>query len=52
MKQQLQRLQNAAAGFILNKYANINDAINKKWLPKEERIEYSLAIMRFKAIYD
>ena len=27
MKQQLQKVQNAAAGFALNKYANINDII-------------------------
>ena len=27
MKQQLQQKQNAAAGFVLNKYANINDVI-------------------------
>ena len=53
MKQQLhQKVQNAAAGFVLNKYANINDFINMKWLPIEERIEYSLAVMRFKAIFD
>ena len=52
MKQQLQKVQNAAVGFVLNKYANINDAINIKWLPIEEQIEYSLAIMGFKAIYD
>ena len=25
MKQQLQKVQNAAAGFVLNKYGNIND---------------------------
>ena len=52
MKQQLQKVQNAAAGFGLNKYANINDLINIKWLPIKERIEYSLAVMGFKAICD
>ena len=50
MKQQLQKLQNAAAGFVLTKYASINDVINIKWLLIEERIEYSLAVMGFKAI--
>ena len=45
-------VQNAASGFILNKYPNINDAMNIKWLPIEEQIEYSLIIMRFKAIYN
>ena len=52
MKQQLQKVQNAAAGFVLNEYPNINDVINIKWLPIEERIEYSLAVMGFKAICD
>ena len=52
MKQQLQKVQDAAAGFVLNEYPNINDVINIKWLPIEERIEYSLAVMGFKAICD
>ena len=39
-------------GFFLNKDASINDVINIKWLSIEEQIEYSLAVMRFKAIYD
>ena len=52
MKQQLQKVQNVAAGFVLNKCANINDVINIKWLPIEERIEFSLVVMNCKAIYD
>ena len=52
MKQQIQKVQNAAAGFVLNKYANINDGINIKWLPMGERIEYSLAVMGFQIKYD
>ena len=50
MKQQLQKVQYPAAGFVLNKYANVNDVINIKWLPIEEQIEYSPAVMGFKAI--
>ena len=50
MKQQLQRVQNTAAGFVLNKYASINDVINIKWLPIEER--NSLTVMGFKAIFN
>ena len=42
---------NAAAGFALTKYVNINDVINIKWLPIEERIEYSVAVMGFTAMY-
>ena len=52
MKQQFQKVRNAAAGFVLNKYANINDVINIKWFAMEERMEYSLAIMRFQSVYD
>ena len=33
MNQQLKKIQNAAAGFVLNKYANRNNVINIKWLP-------------------
>ena len=45
MKQQLQKVQNAGTGFVLNKRY-------KRWLPIKERIEYSLAVMGFKAICD
>ena len=51
-EQQLQKVQNAAAGLVLNKYPNINDATNIKWLPIEEGIEYSLAMTTVKAICD
>ena len=36
MKQQLRKVQKAAVGFVLNKYANINDVINIKWLPTKD----------------
>ena len=53
MKQQLQKVQNAAAGLVLNKYANINDVINMKWLLMEEQIEeYSLTVKGVKASND
>ena len=39
----VQKVQNEAVGF---------DVINIKELPIEKRIEYSQAIMGFKAIYD
>ena len=50
MKQQLQKVQNIAAGFVLNKYASINDVRNIKWLPIEER--NSLTVMGIKVIFD
>ena len=51
MKQQLEKVQNAAGGFVLHKYANINNVMNIKWLPIEKRIEYSPPTMVLKAIY-
>ena len=45
MKQQLQKVENLAAGFVVNKYANINGVINIKCLPIEEWIEDCLAIL-------
>ena len=52
MKQQLQKEKIAAAHFVLNKNANTNNVVNIKWLPIEEQIEYSSAVMGFKAICD
>ena len=49
---QLQKVQNAVAGFVLNKYPKTNDVIHVELLPTDERIEYSLAIVGFKVIYD
>ena len=48
----LQKVQNAAAGFVLNRRANINDVIKLKWLPVKERINYAIAILIFKALHD
>ena len=50
MKQQLQKEKIAAAHFVLNKNANTNNVVNEKWLPIEEQIKYSPAVMGFKAI--
>ena len=47
----LQKLQNAAAGFVVGRYGSINDVIGLSWLPIIERYEYSIAILAFKAIH-
>ena len=39
----LQKVQNAAAGYVLRRHANINDVLSLKWLPVAESIESSLA---------
>ena len=46
----LQRLQNSAAGYVIGRYAKVNDVISLKWLPIKERIEFAFAKMSFKAL--
>jgi hypothetical protein len=41
----LQRVQNAAASFVTNKYCRTGDVLSLGWLPVQERIE--LELMRF-----
>ena len=48
----LQKIQNAAAGFVLKRYAGIKDVLDLKWLPIEESIQAGIAKTIFKAIND
>ena len=48
----LQKVQNAAASFVLNRKADIRDVIKLKWLPIKERMDYAMAVLAFKAIHD
>ena len=48
----LQKVQNAAAGFVLNRRATISDVIKLKWLPIKERIDHAVAVLAFKALSD
>ncbi len=48
----LQKVQNAAAGYVLRRHANINDVLLLEWLPVAENIESSLAKMVHKAVND
>ena len=52
MKNRLQKVQNATAAFVLNKYAEIKDVLGLKWLTTEERIELSKLIFSFKVLHD
>ena len=45
----LQKVQNCAAGFVLNKFSRIDDVIELGWLPIQERINYSLCKLAFKS---
>ena len=47
----LQRVQNAAAGFVQGRYANMENVLDIKWLPVKERIELSIAKFTFKYLH-
>ena len=48
----LQRVQLAAVSFVYNKYVNMEDIINQKWLPIEEQRTFSLLKLIHKLIND
>ena len=48
----LQKLQNAAAGFVYKRHTNVNDVVKLKWLPVQERISLSLVKLAHKALRD
>ena len=48
----MQKVQNCAASFALNKYCKIDEVLNLRWLPIKERIHFNLCKLVFKAIND
>lgn len=48
----LQRLQNACAGFVLRKFAKMEDLECLNWLPIAGRIEFNLLKLTHKALYN
>ena len=50
LHQQLQRIQNATASFVRGRYSKVTDVIALKWLPIEERAEFSMAKLGWKSI--
>ena len=52
LMKRLQRTQNAAAGFLINKYVNdVIDITKLGWLPAAQHREYQILKLTFKAIY-
>ena len=47
----LQRVQRAAAGFVIGRYATELDVLKLGWLPVKERRDFHLAQAIFKALY-
>ena len=48
----LQRVQNAAASFVIGHYATLEDTIKLGWLPIQERREWHILKTTYKALYD
>ena len=48
----LQRVQNAAASFVTNKYCRMGDVLSLGWLPVQERIELELMRYAHRSIWD
>ena len=47
----LQKLQNSAASFVINKYARPSDVVNLSWLPIKEDLELSIAKAAHNSLY-
>ena len=52
MKKKLQRIQNCAAGYVLRKFAHLQDVVSLGWLLVEQKVEMDLAVAGFKALND
>ena len=48
----LQRIQNIAAGYVLNRYAKPEDVVNLHWLPIKENIDFNVCKLVHKALND
>ena len=50
-EQRLQKVQNAAAAFVLNRYCTITDIVKLNWLPVRESVQMNLSNICFKAVH-
>ena len=48
----LQRVQNCAAGYVLGRYAKAVDVVNLKWLPVFKGTEYNISKLTYQVLYD
>ena len=46
----VQKVQNATAGYVLNRYSRESDVIKLNWLPAQERIQHSIANLTYNAL--
>ena len=47
----IQRLQNAAAGYVLMRYFDEKDAISLNWLPIIQLIDFDISKFAYKTLY-
>jgi hypothetical protein len=52
LQKRLQRVQKAAAGFVLGKFARSADVLSLNWLPIKEQREWNVLKLSYKALYD
>ena len=50
-KEKLQKVENASAKFVMNKYDTINDVLLLNWLLMEERIQINIAKLAFEILH-
>ena len=51
MMKRLQRIQICTAGFVLRKFAKIEDVLNLNWLPMEEQISFTISKYAHQALH-
>jgi len=47
----LRKVQTTCAGFLLSRYATVEDLKSLKWLPIKERLEWTIARLAHKSMY-
>ena len=52
LQKRMQRVQNAAAGFVLNRYCSEEDVLNLGWLPTLENTQLNILKLGHRALYN
>ena len=52
LQKRMQRVQNAAAGFVLNRYCSKEDVLNLGWLPTLENTQLNILKLGHRALYN
>ena len=52
LQKKMQRVQNAAAGFVLNRYCSEEDVLKLGWLPTLENTQLNILKLGHRALYN